>query len=348
MSMLFYLTLLFLVAFSSLGVTYSKNPSIIWGTKYITLSLLIIPAAIRYGIGTDYFSYVDIFNEIKFWGERNIEIGYLMLNKLIIYLNGDVQWVFAICAYATIIFCFKNVSNNRWYIYTILFVLIIYPWLFTTVRQILAASIAFYALRQMEEGHKTIKSILCIALAFLFHISSIIYPFIYFIGKRITIKKTTAIIIFSITFIFTFILSNTLTEYMTLLASLTVYGSYTQSEWFLAADTGSGLGNITRYATFFLLLLLYPLNLKDKNNKLIYNILLVYITFEVMSAQIIIVNRISRGLIFILLPAIYTISTTKSQTKTFANITIYSLLIIYFLAQIINQSPNLMPYKICF
>lgn len=67
-----------------------------------------------------------------------------------------------------------------------------------------------------------------------------------------------------------------------------------------------------------------------------------------MSFQITIMNRISRGLIFILFPAIYEIMQMQCKHRLCINGCIWFLISIYFIASLINQNPNLLPYKTFF
>lgn len=345
--MLFYLILLFSVAFFSAIISYTKKGYVTLFCKILTLSLIIIPAAIRYGIGVDYFNYVDIFDSILYYPELTYtEPGYWLLNYAVGYYGGEAQCVLAIAAFFTAYFVFKDLAEKKWHIYSILFILIVYSWYFTTVRQMLSASIAFYALRMLEERNLKVKACILLLFASLFHVSAVMYPFIYLISKRIFVSKIVALVLFLVIFVVTFVFSSSLVYYMGVLVSLTPYGDYyVNSEWFLASDTGSGLGLLTRNVLFFFLLLFFPLKRK---NKQVFNIMLVYIIFEVMAVQITILNRISRGLIFILFPVIYEIAQMRCRFVFLVNLCIWSLICVYFFASLINKNPNLFPYKTCF
>lgn len=345
--MAFYLILLFLVAFFSAIVSNIKKGYVTSFCKVLTLSLLVVPAAIRYGIGVDYFNYVNIFDMIMYTPEFVFtEPGYWLLNYGVGYYGGNAQCVLAIAAFLTVFFVFKGLAEKRWYIYSVLFILMAYSWYFTTVRQLLAASIAFYALRILEEKNKKRIAFALIVFASSFHLSAMVYPLVYLLSRKMFILKIIALALFLIVFIITFVFSPYLVHYMKILVSLTPYGNYyIDSEWFLSPDSGSGLALLTRYILFFLLLLFFPLKQK---NKLIFNIMLIYIVFEIMSFQITIMNRISRGLIFILFPAIYEIMQMQCKHRLCINGCIWFLISIYFIASLINQNPNLLPYKTFF
>ena len=93
--MFFYPLLLIFIVFSSLCVTYGKEKHLVFINKIITFNLLFIPAAIRYGIGVDYYEYVTIFNHYVSKGvhDGHTEIAYWWLNRIVYMLGGEVQWV---------------------------------------------------------------------------------------------------------------------------------------------------------------------------------------------------------------------------------------------------------------
>ena len=61
-----------------------------WVWRCVLLLVLLLPAAFRYGIGTDYANYVNYFNAPEGVILRT-EIGFLLLNRLVIALGGSVQ-----------------------------------------------------------------------------------------------------------------------------------------------------------------------------------------------------------------------------------------------------------------
>lgn len=345
--MYIYILLLVLIFITSVIVSYSKNEIISSVFKIATILILFVPAAIRYGIGTDYWSYVDIFNIVGYYGIGVTEIGFDLLNKCVYDLGGTVQWVIAISAFVTIVFAFKNVENKRWLIYSVLFVLVIYSWMFTTIRQMISASFAFYALRCLEKDKKIESAFVCL-FAFLFHYSSVMYPIVYYLCKQISINKGGAMLIVLGSLFMSFFMSKYLIDCLVVLAEFTKYSKYIDSDWFQSKDLGSGLGILVEYVIYIILLLFYPLNVNDKNNKITYNILLIYSCVMIMSSQVIIANRISRGLIFILFPSFYSVSTINWKYSLPVNVLLYFLLVSYFLASLINGNTNLLPYKVCF
>jgi hypothetical protein len=72
---------------------------------FITITLFIPAffAGIRYGIGTDYFAYVRVFNKIAAGIPVRTEFGFNFLNKIVGNFGGNEQIVFFIMSFLTIL-----------------------------------------------------------------------------------------------------------------------------------------------------------------------------------------------------------------------------------------------------
>ena len=80
----------------------NKNKKIIYLLKILTVLFPSIIAGIRYGIGTDYLGvYEPFFREVQSGNiidkSRDFEIGYVLLNKIVIFFGGDFNIVMFIC-----------------------------------------------------------------------------------------------------------------------------------------------------------------------------------------------------------------------------------------------------------
>lgn len=124
----------------------------------MTIASLLIPiiiAGIRYGIGTDYYSYTDIFRHINsnkltfFELLKKYEPFHIILCKLIGLFGGDRQIVFGVYAILTILFTYKAIQGQKENIplfYPMLMYLVIFfPYSYNGMRESLAVSILFYA-----------------------------------------------------------------------------------------------------------------------------------------------------------------------------------------------------------
>ena len=149
--------------------------------KYIFMFIVaVLPlffiSAVRYGIGTDYFfTYVPNFYTIL-RGERTYtEYGFYLFNKLLQLFTDDPQWLFVITSF---IFSFLFVrtivhsSVNSEVSVVVLFCTMIYFWSMNNVRQAIAVILIFAAFPHLIAGH-TVRYLIYVALAFVFHITAL-------------------------------------------------------------------------------------------------------------------------------------------------------------------------------
>lgn len=145
----------------------------------------------RYGVGTDYFNYVEYFN--RGW-EAPVEIGFLYLTALIGKLGLNSQAMFLVLSSLTMYFLYKGVEyyiipgfTNKIVLYILLLLYFIFPSM-NVVRQSLAASIILYASRYIVERN-ILRFYIWVIIAMLFHKTSAIFFLLYFfINKNFQIK----------------------------------------------------------------------------------------------------------------------------------------------------------------
>src|SRR5690554_8221538 len=109
-SLVFYNAILLL---STLFVWLSEKASTPMQRKVCTLIAFLIvflPAALRYEIGIDYFSYKIIFENIRdgldpFW-QSKMEPGYYFLNWVVANLGLSFEWLVALVAFFITLFFF--------------------------------------------------------------------------------------------------------------------------------------------------------------------------------------------------------------------------------------------------
>ncbi|MEX6318823.1 EpsG family protein [Providencia huaxiensis] len=96
-----------------------------------------MPASIRYGIGTDYFSYLGIFENAK-TGYINTEIGYYFINLIVSSLGLIPQFIFVISSF--IIYFNLIASLNKKFLLATTFIAICTFYLpsYSLVRQAIA------------------------------------------------------------------------------------------------------------------------------------------------------------------------------------------------------------------
>ncbi|WP_169447646.1 EpsG family protein [Paenibacillus daejeonensis] len=172
------------------------------GTKisYLVLSLtpLFIVSGLRgSNIGTDTWNYLRGFRNIATTSFNNVfslerwEPGYLIINKLSSIISYNEQVILIVTSFLSLAgvgyFIYKNSTNVVFSLY--LFVsLYLYLFSFNGIRQAIAISIIAIGFHYII-NRKLIRYIVVVALASLFHQTSILLLVLYFIyGLRANIK----------------------------------------------------------------------------------------------------------------------------------------------------------------
>ena len=109
---------------------------------------LFIPAAVRYGIGVDYFSYMKIFKEVYQNHYRNIEYSIILICKIIQFLKFPPITLFAVYAFLTYFFLYKAVEKKDFYLCIPVYVMILYLASLNTIREALGCTIMLLAYKR--------------------------------------------------------------------------------------------------------------------------------------------------------------------------------------------------------
>lgn len=193
-SLLFYLICFSL---SALLMYYGnkRNSKFVIG---LSLGIPILIGGLRYGVGTDYPSYVAMYNDLSnlsfadFFSNifSQIEVGFFILIKLSEFITGNYVFLFASSSLLTIIFFYlglKRYAVKYPALVYLLFLLIIFPVTFNAVRQGVAMSICFYALSfVMKRDFR--RYFIWIVVASLFHTTSLLLLPVYLLNG--IIKKS--------------------------------------------------------------------------------------------------------------------------------------------------------------
>lgn len=152
---------------------------------------LFLIAALRYGVGTDYFNYIRVYEWIK-EGVFYKEYLYNAINMLVIWLDWNVQWVFVICAFLFLGFSYSAIFRDSPYPLLSIFLLVAMTHYFAflnIMRQMVGAAILLYGLQYIEQRNLK-KYILCVALATGFHFTCILFIILYWsYNVKLTPKK---------------------------------------------------------------------------------------------------------------------------------------------------------------
>lgn len=189
--------LLFLV-YSSMVILTNKN-KFLNSLPYIILALF---SGFRYGVGTDYFNYMELFTQLVAgiypW---SIEVGYEYLVLAVGKIGGTHQLVALIMSSITVYFTYKYITEESIdYIMSSILYLLIGPFYLSSmngIRQALAIAIFAYSLKYIR-NNKYFKAALLTIVATLFHYSAfIMLPIAIAMNKRYKLR-TLIIVFFSV------------------------------------------------------------------------------------------------------------------------------------------------------
>lgn len=176
------------------------------GKRILTIIFSSFPlffvAAFRYGVGTDYFNYIRVFNLIK-QGVFYKEYIYNLLNVFILNTNLDIQWIFVICAGIFCIFTYSAIYEQSPYPLISIFLLVGMTHYFAflnIMRQLISAAILLYSLKYIER--RNIKAyIFWIIVACGFHFTSIFFlPFYWAYNIKLSPQKAIILSVLVIVF----------------------------------------------------------------------------------------------------------------------------------------------------
>lgn len=195
--MLIYIVEMLIVLFSG-ALLYSK---IISKKTFLFLSFFTMALILGLrgsNVGEDTAHYIDVFeraNHItwktlftsgtdivyeRIWNvDRSMEVGYLLLNKIVRVFTSEAQWLLVIVAFATCYLMAKFVYDNCSKVFLPTYIIMcesLYMQSFNLARQTLAIAIGLqaYTLLKEKSKHSIIKAIITIFIAFLFHKSAIV------------------------------------------------------------------------------------------------------------------------------------------------------------------------------
>lgn len=196
----FYSLALYLACFlGSAGLLYlgikKKNKVL----KFIAVMTPAVLLGIRVNVGTDYPSYVELFDHysrmtFSAFLESNStvdpEIGFFALIKLAAVFTTDSWLMFLLSSVLTVGIAYlaiKRLSPNYVPQAFLLYLLVLVPFTTNGMRQGIAMSIIFFAYSYILRG-KSIKYLLTVVLASLFHTSAIVILPLYFL-RTIFLKR---------------------------------------------------------------------------------------------------------------------------------------------------------------
>ncbi len=292
---------LILIASTFFVYLYEKSTDKVLGKLMLFISFLIIflPAALRYNVGTDYWSYVDIFKRIQNGEITYVEPGYVMLNKVIIYLGLSVEWLFALLAFLIYFLAYKSYPKKNAATYHFLYITVFYLITFTSLRSALTFSITLIALNNYSYNKKFIPFLIWTIIGTFFHKSILLILIIPLLCTPISLAiikryKFILISLFIMCFMYRYELINLILN--SSLAEALGYKKYIGNALFTQkTQLGSGLGVLLRAFPLVIFLLLSNYILKyNKRNLPIIIISILCLVSIIFAASIDIFSRLER------------------------------------------------------
>lgn len=149
-----------------------------WITGFLILWL--IQALRDEFIGTDLKFYVPTFVNDN-WSVFSVESGYVALNATLRSFTDSPQVLLAIVSFITLYpvsYIFKRYSENICLSYIIFASLVVYHFTFSGLRQAIAIGIIVFSYIFVNK-HKLLPFVVCVLIATLFHVSSIVFIIFY-------------------------------------------------------------------------------------------------------------------------------------------------------------------------
>ncbi|MCH5293103.1 MAG: EpsG family protein [Treponema sp.] len=330
-----------LVISSSLSFMYSLAKDKSARIVLVTLCFLslFIPAAIRGGIGADYFSYLRIYYRISQGIEISQEPGIFLISKLLLLFNLPGHALIVTYSFISILFVFLAVPKKYFYLGIPVYVMVFYLDSYCLLRQALACSVMLFAYRKYFEG-STKSCVFWSAIAFLNH-KVMIIPIMLLLFSRFIqeIQPLARNAMYLLLFVVLYLLKNTIVSFvMNSVLSFTPYAGYALNRYATAeAGRNSGLGFLLQILLLIILLYLSDSDVLSKREYKVCGIYFVYLLFvRCLSQVLFIFVRLVNSVTFIYVPFIISASKSRSRERRLLIAFFYFAIALLYVKGILN------------
>lgn len=290
---------------------------------YIFIFILFILLGFRgLDVGTDTLNYEAYFDIIKSGVNLPVEIGWVFLNKAVLFFGGSFRIFLLIVSALTLIpifYVIRRQSVNPLLSIFLFYTLYLYFYSFNISRQALAMSIVFFSYPFLHDV-KRVKYLTLILLASLFHYTALIAFPLLFVSK-LTVKKYQVFILI----IFTVTVGLFMADFVFNSISDIIYSNYKER-----VELGNLLGNgmYLLVLNCFFLFIYFTCTPKD----LYFKIFFTYILASNLLVRIPYSNRVLMylSIIQVLFLPYYLYQTKKELRPLIAFIIILYAYVIYF------------------
>lgn len=325
--------------------------------KVVFFIIFLVPALIsglRYGVGTDYFNYYNIYFDLTLsdnlayeLGNTRYEPGWVILNYMVKFIFDDVIYIFIISSLMIWLFSFKALYENRKHINLGIAVLVLlctmYNPSFNLIRLYMAASILMLTIKPIIEK-KLLKFLLLVLFAASFHYSALIFlPVYWLINSKYRVvgfvKRGMALVFTILLILFA----------DAILSSLTNFELFSTYERYEIQYDGLGLGVIIVDLPIIVLIALSMYKMKKSGNPM-YHLSIVYFIGIILSFFSYLADYAGRISTYFELMQIFIVAAiVKVETNIYKK-AIYILFItsyylgLYVYYYVINNSHETVPY----
>lgn len=281
--MYFYLFLFLFICLFSFSFQKCKKSINGISLRLMTFILFFLPAAIRYGIGTDYFNYIDVYNQIYFGRNVIQEFSWKILNSLVIGLNLGEQFVFVLSSFL-IYFFLLTIERKYYFVVVSLYFVFYYSYSFNCIRNAIAISLIICSYLYLIRG-KYWYTLITLLLACFFHTSSYLYIPIFCLMRYVKLQKR-FVIIASIVILIAFSFDIISIIFNSSFFKGSKYSVYYNVKYYLNTNLNSGIGVIFR---IFILFLIYCL-CDEKSNVRVFSYISYF--FVVLLISILVATKV--------------------------------------------------------
>lgn len=250
--MFIYIAIAVLIFVVSFCYSNTRNKYLSVELKFLCFLLLFVPAAVRLNIGTDYQSYVSIFNRVRAGREIYQEFGWMLINLFVARAKLHYQWVFVISSFLTYVFLFFTKKKDAWIVLVVYF-LYLYTTSYNAVRNAISIAMFWYSYCCLCRG-KRLRGFVFVLLSTLFHISACIYIPIYMAMCFVRMNKRVTICIAVVCYILFARLHFAQRILEAPVLAMSKYAHYvTSAKYSAAVKMNSGLGVLLRHFYLFLM-----------------------------------------------------------------------------------------------
>lgn len=326
---------------------------------FIAFLIIFLPSALRYGVGRDFYAYVDIFNNISSF--PRLEVGFKFLIEVLNYLALSSQSLFIVTSFIFSYTLIRVLPNRQAWIFSFISIASLYFFSFSGIRQSTAIILDMLAITYFISNRYKTFFIISI-IAFLMHASSLVFT-LACVASLFPIKRFLQYyvlpIIFLSTLIIIFVSTNIIFPIIVFTLNtlgLNQYTYYFNSSFFGATELSSGLGLLSKvlFSAYFIF---RSRDILKYNRKYWVFIVLsfLYAATTILSSQIIIFRRLTFTFVLILpfsAYILYNLPNQKQMNRSVVFALLFSLLVFYVKDSTNQQDasfdPRINPYQTIF